>query len=75
MDPPYVDSFRAFTSLGDVVGGLHPHEGVHPYAKGFFNAERHFSGKIGLAIQKGWKARAGKREGPSRRPSPSDLQA
>jgi hypothetical protein len=37
--------------LGDVVGGLHPHERVHLHSKRFLNAERHIPGKVSLAVK------------------------
>jgi len=47
----------ALAGLRDVVGSLHPHEGVHFYSEGFFfcsersfNAQRHVSGEVSPAI-------------------------
>jgi hypothetical protein len=48
---PNMDLFFALAGLGDVVGSLHPHERVHSYAEGFFDAERHVSGEVGPAVQ------------------------
>jgi len=47
---PHMDLLLALAGLGDVVGGLHPHERVHLHSKGFLNAERHIPGKVSLAV-------------------------
>jgi len=46
-----MDLLLTLTGLGDVVGGLHPHERVHLHSKGFLNAERHVPGKVRLAVK------------------------
>ncbi len=40
VNPPHMDLLLTLAGLGDVVGGLHPHERVHLHSKGFLNAER-----------------------------------
>ena len=51
IDSLDVNLFFAFASLGDIVRTLHPHERVHLHAKGFFDAERHISRKVGFAVE------------------------
>ena len=51
IDSLDVNLLFAFASLGDIVRSLHPHERVHLHAKGFFDAERHISRKIGFAVE------------------------
>jgi hypothetical protein len=41
-----MDRFFAFARLGDVVGGLHPHERIHLHSDGFLDAERHIPGEV-----------------------------
>jgi hypothetical protein len=36
--PPYMYVLVLLTGLGDIVGGLHPHQRIHLHAKGFLNA-------------------------------------
>jgi hypothetical protein len=45
-----MDLLLPLAGLGDVVGGLHPHERVHLHSKGFLNTERHIPGKLSLAV-------------------------
>lgn len=35
VNPPYMDLLFTLAGLGDVVGGLHPHERVHLHSKAF----------------------------------------
>lgn len=51
VNPPYMDLVFTLAGLGDVVGGLHPHERVHLHSKGFLNAECPIPGKVNLAVK------------------------
>ena len=70
-----MDLLLALAGLGDVIGGLHPHEGVHLHSKGLLNAQRHVPGKVRLAVKQAGQARAGKPEARQRPPLPRGLQA
>jgi hypothetical protein len=63
MEAADVDVLFAFAGLGDVVGGLHAHEGVHLDAEGFFDAQGHVAREIGFAVQSGWRGLSGRPEG------------
>jgi len=41
----------ALAGLGDVVGRLHPHEGVHLDAESLFDAQRHIAGQGRLEVE------------------------
>jgi hypothetical protein len=45
------DLFLALASLGNVVRRLHTDQRIHLDSEGLLDAERHFSGEIGLAIE------------------------
>jgi hypothetical protein len=45
-----MDLLLTLAGLGNIVGGLHPHECVHFHSKGFLNAERHIPGKVSLSV-------------------------
>ena len=45
------DLLFAFAGLRDVIGGLHAHQRIHLYAKGFFDAEGHVPGEVGLGVE------------------------
>jgi hypothetical protein len=51
MGSSFVNVGLLFAGLGDVVGGLPPHQRIHLYSEGFLNAERHNPGKIYIALQ------------------------
>jgi hypothetical protein len=55
LGPPGESGAYGFASnncgLGDVVGGLHPHERGHLHSKGVLNAERRIPGKVSLAVK------------------------
>ena len=59
MNAPDMDLVLALAGLRDVVGGLHSQERVHLHSKGFFNAQRHVSGKAGLAVEQARQGRPG----------------
>ncbi len=44
----HVDLFSPAAGLGEVVGGVHSHEGLPVNAEGFFEADGDFSGEAGL---------------------------
>jgi hypothetical protein len=49
--PVDTDVFRLFTGLGNIVGRLHPHKGIHLYAERLLQPQRHLPGQISLPIQ------------------------
>src|SRR5271165_6251555 len=51
VKPLHADLLLAFARLGDVVGGLHPHERVHLYAEGLLNTQRHVARKVSLPVE------------------------
>lgn len=51
LDARDLDLIFTFPCLGNIVGRLHSHGRVHLYAKGFFNAKRHVSRQVGLAVE------------------------
>jgi hypothetical protein len=46
-----VNLLLTLTGSGDVVGALHPHEGVHLYSKRLLNAECHIPRKFSLTVE------------------------
>src|SRR5579863_2977220 len=52
MNPLNMDLLFTLAGLGDVVGSLHPHKGVHLHSKSFLHAERHVAGEVSLAVEK-----------------------
>jgi hypothetical protein len=57
------DLLLALAGLGDVVGRLHTHEGVHFDAEGFLDAEGHVTGEVGLGVEQAGKGGPGDAEG------------
>ncbi|MGA8376013.1 MAG: hypothetical protein WB758_15550, partial [Candidatus Sulfotelmatobacter sp.] len=51
VNPPHMDLLLTLAGLGNIVGGLHPHECVHFHSKGFLNVERHIPGKVSLSVK------------------------
>ena len=68
MNSPHMDLLLTLAGLGDIVGGLHPHERVHLHSKGFLNAERHVPGKGSLAVKQAPKS-------VNKTPTPGSLMA
>jgi len=52
-----MDLLLTLAGLGNVVGGLHPHQRIHLYPESFLNAERHIAREISLAIQQAGQRR------------------
>ena len=61
-------SGAGLAGLGNIVGALHLHEGVHFHSKGFLNAERHIPGKVSLAVKQAGQRGPGNLE--ARQPPP-----
>ena len=49
-NPADTDLFLPLSGLRDIIGSLHPQGRIHLHSKGFFDAERHIPGKLGLAV-------------------------
>ena len=55
----HMDFLLAFAGLGNAIGRLHPHQRVHLRLEGFFDAERHIPGEVGLAVEQAGQRRLG----------------
>ena len=51
LNPLHVNLLPALAGLGNLVGGLHPHERVHLHSEGLLDAQCHISGETRLGVQ------------------------